>query len=57
MSYWEGFFCECEESEDYTIHDEYFNELSDDGVAWSDDFDHDILRDCTGIWNFLTIFE
>ena len=57
MSYWERFFCECEESDFYTIQDEYFNELSDEGVTWSDNFDHDILYDCTSIWNFLTIFE
>ena len=57
MSYWERFFCESEESDFYTIQDEYFNELSDEGVTWSDNFDHDILYDCTGIWDFLTIFE
>ncbi len=57
MSYWGDFFCESKESDTITIQNKYFNELSDEGVAWSDDFDHDILIDCSGIWNLLTKFD
>ena len=57
MSYWDEFFCESEEDDIITIQDKYFDELSDNEEAWSDDFDHDTLRDCSGIWNLLTTFE
>ena len=57
MSYWDEFFCESEEDDIITIQDKYFDELSDNAEAWSDDFDHDTLRDCSGIWNLLTTFE
>ena len=57
MSYWDEFFCESEEDDIITIQDKYFDELSDNEEAWSDDFDHDTLRDCSRIWNLLTKFE
>lgn len=57
MSYWVEFFCESEEDEIITIQEKYFNKLSDEESDWSNGFDHDILRDCSEIWNLLTTFE